>query len=79
MCDLGSFLKDSTLLLFFTFCGSAFHTVGAAYVNALLPKVFVLVFGTFYIDFLEDLSCLELLYGTRRSARYCGASLFKHL
>ena len=72
-------MKDSTLLLFFTYSGSAFHTVGAAYVNALLPKVFVFVFGTFNIDLLEDLSCLELLYGTRRSARYCGASPFKHL
>ena len=53
--------------------------VGAVYVNALLPKVFVFVFGTFNIDLLEDLSCLELLYGTRRSTRYCGASPFKHL
>ena len=33
-------MKDSTLLLFFTFSGSAFHTVGAAYVDALLPKVY---------------------------------------
>ena len=53
-------MKDSTLLIFFTYSGSAFHTVGAAYVNALLPKVFVFVFGTFNIDLLEDLSCLEL-------------------
>ena len=68
-------MKDSTLLLFFTSSGSASHTVGAAYVNALLPKVFVFVFGTFNIDLLEDLSCLGLLYGTRRSAGYCGADI----
>ena len=59
--------------------GAAFHTVGAAYVNYLLPEVFVFVVGTFYTDLLEDLSCLELLCGTRRSTRYCGANPFKHL
>ena len=64
-------MKDLTLLLLFTFSGSACHTVGAAYVNALLPEVFAFVFvvRTFNIDLLEYLSCLELLNGTRRSAK----------
>ena len=38
------------MLLFFTFSGSAFHAVSAAYVNALLSKVFVFVFGTFNVN-----------------------------
>ncbi len=73
------FLRLNCYFLFFTYSGSIFHIVGAAYVNALLPKVLVFVFGTFNIDLLEDLSCFELLNGRRRSARHCGASLFKHL
>ena len=57
-------MKDSTLLLLFTFSSDAFHTVGAAYINALLPKVFVFALGTFNVELLERLSCIELLYGT---------------
>ena len=72
-------MKDSTLLRFFTFSANAFHALGAAYVNALVPKVFVFVAGTFNLDLLDDLSCLELSYDSRRSVRYCGASSFKHI
>ena len=67
-CDLKHFVRASTLLLFFTFCGSALHAVGALFLYALLRKVFVFIVGTFGIDMWKDCSCFELLYGTSRSA-----------
>ena len=56
-----------------------FHTAGAAYLKALMSSVLVLVIVSFSIFFLFDLSILQHSLTSKRSIRFSGANLLRHL
>ena len=67
------------MLVFLRSAGRLFQVCRAAYEKRLFPYVFVLIFGTTNVLFVDDRRFRMSVYGCNSSVMYCGASPFKDL